>query len=492
MLRSAILVCLAAAICTNQQMVVASQTPEYVVTTILLEGFATQDINGRWIGFFPDLITELAGRLGFRPDIRRVPDGRYGSYNNSTRSWDGLIGEVYDKRADFAAAPLTVTAYREESVDFSHGVLNFGLVVVARPAKWINVAVRRGPAFFLAVFDVWVWLACGGLMLLTSLLLYCNSRCNPRELEDLYLFGAVCATVRCQGTASQPRSLAGRCLSTAWWLFAAITAVAYAGGFLCTLVASEGSRSRHMYAPMINIRDRFSADPDYLKDFTPVWIKGGSTDHFFATAKEALFQQFNRKHQAALRKRPELQVYSTKELIGLVLADTQVLAVMEAPMADFFVKKTDCEVIVLGDLTNDKSYGLAFAQNSSLLGRFNLELLRLQEDGRVLDIYRRYFGSPGSLCGTKLEASTRSQISEVGDILARMFRGSIPLTLKSFVGPIGFYFAGVGLSLIAFLVDLIIHHGYERTQSSSADQPKPPSEGAAGVALTTAVPIAED
>uniref|UniRef100_A0A1I8GV15 Lig_chan-Glu_bd domain-containing protein n=1 Tax=Macrostomum lignano TaxID=282301 RepID=A0A1I8GV15_9PLAT len=435
MLRSAILVCLAAAICTNQQMVVASQTPEYVVTTILLEGFATQDINGRWIGFFPDLITELAGRLGFRPDIRRVPDGRYGSYNNSTRSWDGLIGEVYDKRADFAAAPLTVTAYREESVDFSHGVLNFGLVVVARPAKWINVAVRRGPAFFLAVFDVWVWLACGGLMLLTSLLLYCNSRCNPRELEDLYLFGAVCATVRCQGTASQPRSLAGRCLSTAWWLFAAITAVAYAGGFLCTLVASEGSRSRHMYAPMINIRDRFSADPDYLKDFTPA--------------------------AARITSLPRL-------------------------------KRLCSSIIVLGDLTNDKSYGLAFAQNSSLLGRFNLELLRLQEDGRVLDIYRRYFGSPGSLCGTKLEASTRSQISEVGDILARMFRGSIPLTLKSFVGPIGFYFAGVGLSLIAFLVDLIIHHGYERTQSSSADQPKPPSEGAAGVALTTAVPIAED
>uniref|UniRef100_A0A1I8FNK7 Inhibitor_I29 domain-containing protein n=1 Tax=Macrostomum lignano TaxID=282301 RepID=A0A1I8FNK7_9PLAT len=106
MLRSAILVCLAAAICTNQQMVVASQTPEYVVTTILLEAFATQDINGRWNRLLPDdCITELAGRLGFRGHPTSSRTDATAATTTPPAAGMASIGEVYDKRADFAAAP---------------------------------------------------------------------------------------------------------------------------------------------------------------------------------------------------------------------------------------------------------------------------------------------------------------------------------------------------------------------------------------------------
>uniref|UniRef100_A0A1I8IYA5 Glutamate receptor n=2 Tax=Macrostomum lignano TaxID=282301 RepID=A0A1I8IYA5_9PLAT len=465
------------------------------------EGFSTKDINGRWVGFYPEIVGELSRRLNFQATFKRVSDGRYGSYDNQTGRWDGMIGDVYSGDVHFAAAPLTLNAVREEFVDFSHGVLNFGLVVVAKPAKWVNTAVVRDAKFFLRVFDLGVWLASGGVFLLTALLLHYNGRYNPRENgsavsdelrrqnrqqrggppvrpatlgivggesgDEDFDGGASGGAPAVGGFSKWPRSLAGRCVSVFWWLFVAIFAATYSGGFLCALVATEGSKSRHMYAPMINIRDRFSSDPDYLKDFTPAWIKGGSTDHFFSTTTEALFQQFNRKHQASLRKQPELAVYSTRDLIDLVLRDTQILGVMEAPMADFYVKKTDCEIIILGDLTNDKSYAFAFAENSSLTGRFNLEILRLKESGYILDTYRKYFGSPGSLCGSKMEASARSQISEVGEVLARMFRGSIPVTLNSFSGPLILYFSGVGVASVALLADIIIYHVCEKNKKVS-------------------------
>uniref|UniRef100_A0A1I8FSJ4 PBPe domain-containing protein n=1 Tax=Macrostomum lignano TaxID=282301 RepID=A0A1I8FSJ4_9PLAT len=295
--------------------------------------------------------------------------------------------------ADFAAAPLTVTG-------LSRGIrrlrrtayFNFGLVVVARPAKWINVAVRRGgPAFFLAVFDVWVWLACGGLMLLTSLLLYCNSRCNPRELEDLYLFWRQSAP-----------------------LFAARTS-------------------------------RRSG------------LKGGSTDHFFATAKEALFQQFNGSTRLHCAKRPGTAglLYEGAHLAWSWLT---LKAVMEAPMADFFVKKTDCEVIVLGDLTNDKSYGLAFAPELQPVGSLQSRAAAppggRRECWTSIDALLWLARQPLRHQAGGLHRAARSR--EVGDILARMFPWQHSADVERASGGTDwiFSFAGVGLSLIAFLVVL--------------------------------------
>uniref|UniRef100_A0A1I8ILG7 Lig_chan-Glu_bd domain-containing protein n=1 Tax=Macrostomum lignano TaxID=282301 RepID=A0A1I8ILG7_9PLAT len=115
------------------------------------------------VGFYPEIVGELSRRLNFQATFKRVSDGRYGSYDNQTGRWDGMIGDVY-------------------SGD-----------VVAKPAKWVNTAVVRDAKFFLRVFDLGVWLASGGVFLLTALLLHYNGRYNPRENGS-----AVSDELRCQ------------------------------------------------------------------------------------------------------------------------------------------------------------------------------------------------------------------------------------------------------------------------------------------------------
>lgn len=50
--------------------------------------------NDRFEGFAIDLIQELSYLLGFKYIFRLQDDAAYGSYNNETKSWNGMIGEV--------------------------------------------------------------------------------------------------------------------------------------------------------------------------------------------------------------------------------------------------------------------------------------------------------------------------------------------------------------------------------------------------------------
>lgn len=50
--------------------------------------------NDRFEGFGIDLIQELSYMLGFKYIFRLQDDGVYGNYNNDTKSWNGMIGEL--------------------------------------------------------------------------------------------------------------------------------------------------------------------------------------------------------------------------------------------------------------------------------------------------------------------------------------------------------------------------------------------------------------
>lgn len=82
--------------------------------------------NAQFEGYSVDLIYEISKILGFNYMFRLVPDGRYGSYNNKTREWDGMIKELLDQKADLAVADLTITYDREQVVDFTMPFMNLG------------------------------------------------------------------------------------------------------------------------------------------------------------------------------------------------------------------------------------------------------------------------------------------------------------------------------------------------------------------------------
>jgi len=50
--------------------------------------------NDQFEGYAIDLIYEISKLLGFNYTLKLVPDGRYGSYNEDTKEWDGMMGEL--------------------------------------------------------------------------------------------------------------------------------------------------------------------------------------------------------------------------------------------------------------------------------------------------------------------------------------------------------------------------------------------------------------
>jgi len=83
----------------------------------------------RYEGFLVDMLKELSTMLGFTFTIHENPTGAYGSINDEG-NWTGMIAEVASGAADMALADMTITAKREEAVDFTHPFLHIGLGVL--------------------------------------------------------------------------------------------------------------------------------------------------------------------------------------------------------------------------------------------------------------------------------------------------------------------------------------------------------------------------
>ena len=48
----------------------------------------------KYIGYVPDIVAKIADIVGFEYELYFVPDGKYGSFENTTKKWNGMIGEL--------------------------------------------------------------------------------------------------------------------------------------------------------------------------------------------------------------------------------------------------------------------------------------------------------------------------------------------------------------------------------------------------------------
>ena len=73
--------------------------------------------NAKYRGFCVELLTKIAEICEFNFTINIVEDGYMGSYVNG--KWNGIVGELVEKKADLAVAGLTISYQREHAIDVS-------------------------------------------------------------------------------------------------------------------------------------------------------------------------------------------------------------------------------------------------------------------------------------------------------------------------------------------------------------------------------------
>lgn len=132
-----------------------------------------------------EIIKILAKDLNFTVMPYLVSDGKFGSYDNATQSWNGVIGDLILGKADISIADLSVIKSRAEVVDFTQAVFQYqNRLYMKRPGqalKWDT---------FVEVFDVFYWTFLLSMAVLLTVLLVGSQKLLAKKERHLHFAAA--------------------------------------------------------------------------------------------------------------------------------------------------------------------------------------------------------------------------------------------------------------------------------------------------------------
>ena len=79
-------------------------------------------MNGKMTGFLEELLRELRNFMNFNVTRAREEDA-FGKWDAERRNWSGLIGLLTERKIDFVVAPVTISKFRMDFVDFTRPLL---------------------------------------------------------------------------------------------------------------------------------------------------------------------------------------------------------------------------------------------------------------------------------------------------------------------------------------------------------------------------------
>ncbi|MCJ2185291.1 transporter substrate-binding domain-containing protein [Novosphingobium beihaiensis] len=299
--------------------------------------FAMKGEDGQWHGLAIDLWDSIANENGY-------------AYRFVETDLDDMIDGVADGRYDASVGALTITADREEKVDFTQPFTTTGF----------GIAVRKSPTAWLALmqnFFTWDFfkavLALSALLLFVGFLFWLAERKkNPEEFADNasgigsgFWFSAVTMTTVGYGDKA-PRTPAGKAIALVW-MFAAIIIISTFTG----MIASSLTAGRLAGA---------IAGPDDLPKVTVGSIGGTASDEWL------------RQERIAFTGYPSVEA-------GLkALQDGEIDAfVYDEPLLRYMLRQSRArDVELLPGTFGRQDYGIAFQQGSPLREPVDVALLR--------------------------------------------------------------------------------------------------------------------
>ncbi|XP_071819367.1 glutamate receptor ionotropic, kainate 2-like isoform X2 [Apostichopus japonicus] len=408
----------------NRTYIVATitETP-YVMLKKVQSGVEFENNNDRYEGYCVDLLKLLAQRINFNYELNPIKSRIYGT-DNGKGEWDGLIGELMNKKADLAVAPLTITYDREQVVDFSKPFMFLGITILYRVPEPQNPGVFS----FLSplAFDVWLYVVIAYLLVALSLFLlarfspyewYNSHPCNPEydEVENQFSFFNCLwfsfGGLMQQGSEINPRSFSTRVLSGFWWFFSLILISSYTANLAAFLTVER------MVSPIQ------SAD-DLAKQTTIEYgtLAGGSSETFFRNSKidtyKAMWEYMSEK--------PGVLTVDYKEGIDRVLASNKYAFLMESTTAEYTVSQHCNNLTLIGGLLNSRGYGVGTPLGSPLRDEITKVILQLQEEDILLQLKKKWWKTDKCVQEHKnKEDANELDLSNIGGIFLVLLAGLI-------------------------------------------------------------------
>ncbi|XP_020632392.1 glutamate receptor 2-like isoform X2 [Orbicella faveolata] len=335
-------------------------------------------------GFSIDLLEKIKERMGFSYTLTTSKDGKMGS-KDAAGNWNGLIEYIVNKKADVAIGAITISAARELYVDFSKPFMDFKVsLLMQKPKKEdVNLFV------FLQPFERDVWLSTIAVVIAITFLIFCLDHFSPSgyrataartgegDGDELNLFNSLwfaAGSILQQGADNTPRSASGRMLGGAFWFFTLILISTYTANLAAYFTAKNTKSS-------INSLEDLAKQ----KEIKYGVLNGGSLYTFFSQSQVGTYQTMFHTMSTG-----NTFVNSTKEGVEKV-RQGGFAYLTDGPYLDYYNSRNPCNTMMLENLLEAKSYGIALQRNSELTNQFSVAILKLREEGVVEKLREKWW-----------------------------------------------------------------------------------------------------
>ena len=350
-----IAICLLFLIC----LATSAQTPklpdQLIIGTKESPPFAMKGPDGKWTGISIDLWTDIATKLKL-------------NYTFKEMDLDQLLAGVTNGTLDAAVAAISVTANREEVMDFTQPFYTTGLGIAVddkTSAPWLNALRRLVSWQFLGVIGLLTL-----VLLVAGLLVWVFERQANAEqfggkpwhgIGSGFWWSAVTMTTVGYGDKA-PRTFGGRMVGLVWMFVAIIIISSFTAAITSSLTVSQLGSSIHGPKDLPEIR---------------VAAVIGSTGEAYLKSQHVVFK-----------------TYPDASTALAALAEKNVDAVVyDAPILQYLVRQNyHGRIAVLPHTFIRQDYAIALPQDSPLREKLNLVLEREVRSSRWQDLIARYLG----------------------------------------------------------------------------------------------------
>ncbi|XP_017881042.1 ionotropic receptor 25a isoform X2 [Ceratina calcarata] len=440
----------------NSNIMNSTAVKSYRVVTVIHPPFVmyNEDKN-EYYGYCIDLLNEIKDTVGFQYEIRENVD--YGNLNRNG-SWDGMIKELIEKRADIAVGSLWVTAERERVVDFTVPYYDLvGLSIMMLKTKTTTSLFK-----FLTVLESEVWFCILAAYLFTSVLLWVFDRWSPysyqnnrekyknddekREFNLRECFWFCMTSLTPQGGGEAPKNLSGRLVAATWWLFGFIIIASYTANLAAFLTVSRleipietledlSKQYKIQYAPKLN-----SAAHIYFKrmaaiewKFYDIWKEMSLNDSLSDVERADLAvwdYPVSDKYTKMLQAMDEAGFPATvDEALRRVrrLDSNNEFAYIGDSTTIKYLAMTNCDLVQVGEDFSRKPYAIAVQQGSPLKDQFNNAILILLNKRKLEKLKEKWWKENPERkdCDSEYNQSDGISIHNIGGVFVVIFLGII-------------------------------------------------------------------
>jgi polar amino acid transport system substrate-binding protein len=335
-----------------------------------IEPFVTSKDN-KYSGFSVELWDQLAKDSNIETtEIKEYPNV------------DELLKAVENKEVDAAIAAISITADRENRVDFTTPMYNSGLSIMTKTNAKPNSVIEIFNQIKQAVFnqDFASLAAILGIisLILANLLYFLEKRKDDGFLDNMNYFEGIAHSFWWGITAlfgqhdRQPGTKLGRFVGVLWMIFGVLFLSFFTAQITSNLTADKISGN------ISNIKD--------LKGKTIATVYKSTAQNYLVNNDYILAPKEVQDQNPFLKM-------SLAEAGELLKSDTVEAVVYDAPALDYYVKsKGEGNLQTVGGLFTAENYGIALPSKSELRKTLNLNLLKVQENGFYNDLKTKYFG----------------------------------------------------------------------------------------------------